>query len=166
LAIDSVSMSGIPATDKRTHTAMERLYEPPQHHNGSAPPPDTSQTRMQRMLAEMEAWKDATIEALKIRHAATHRDQLRLFEPLEGLNMQKVFDAMIKLNAIEEVIASVNLTRNAIYSLLREEGLPDKCVRNALKIARSSAKVDDATPAVLERCVKLAMLLQEEEEPA
>jgi hypothetical protein len=47
---------------------------------------------------------------------------------------------------------------------LREEGLPDKCVRHALKIARATAKVDDTTPAVLERCVKLAMVLQEEQE--
>ena len=143
---------------------MERLYEPPQHHNGSAPPPSTSQTRMQRMLEEMEAWKDATIEAIKARYEQRHRDQLSLLEPLDGLNMRKIFDAMIKLNAIEEVMASVNLTRNAIYSVLREEGLPDKCVRNAIKIARATAKVDDTTPAVLERCVKLALLLQEEQE--
>ena len=143
---------------------MERLYEPPQHHNGSATPLRTSQTRMQRMLAEMDAWKDATIEAIKARHAATHREQLSLLEPLEGLNMHKIFDAMIKLNAIEEVKASITQTCNAIYAVLREEGLPDKCVRHALKIARATAKVDDTTPPVLERCVKLAMLLQAEQE--
>jgi hypothetical protein len=144
----------------------EPLQEPTPNGDGAAGTPlDEAAARMARMTAQIEAWANETYQALKAQHAATHQEQLALLDPLEGVDMQKVLDALIQLNALEEVLGTINLTRNAVYQTLREGGVPEKTVRSALRIARATLK-RDASRAVLDRCVALALSLLPDEADA
>ena len=115
------------------------------------------------MIQQIEAWKEAEYQRLKADHAAKFGEQLDLVQVVEGIDMAQVRDYLLKLNAIEELLAHVSQQRTEIYAAMRDKGLPEKTIRSALKIARATRK-RDTSPEVLDACVKLALSLLPEDE--
>lgn len=84
---------------------------------------------------------------------------------VEGVTMALVRDYFARLLAIEEQMDIYREQQRELWQGVKDKALPAKTMRSALKIARARQKID-ASKAVLEACiaVALALLPPEEEE--
>lgn len=105
-------------------------------------------------LAQAEQWVEAAYARLKEEQDARSGAQLEL-GIVEGVNLVTVRDYLLRLNAIEEVLELVGTQRTALYQTMRDEGLPFRTIKLALKIARGKQKMD-STEAMLEACIAVA----------
>jgi hypothetical protein len=119
--------------------------------------PDTDRSaHIQRMIEDMEAWVARVYQAYK-ENKDRDSAQLDLLAPIDGVDMNVVLDYLLKLGAIEVVLGRIGVARTAIYADMRGKRLPEKTIRNAIKIARATLKATDSTPAVLDAAVRLAL---------
>jgi hypothetical protein len=130
------------------------------HSDNNDPSPD-----LDRLMADVEGWLAEELVRRRTAHEAQHGAQLALLAPIEGINMVQVRDYLMQLHALETVLDLLGSQRTALYAEMKDRGLPHRTIKAALRIARATLK-RDASQAVLDKMVALALSLMPEEEHA
>ena len=127
------------------------------------PAEDDFDAQLEQMMGHIEEWKEKEYHRLKAEHDRKYGHQLSLLGEVDGVHLADVRHYLIQLLILEEVLSTLNDSRNTVYQVMKEKRLPVKTVKASLKIAKARRK-RDASVEVLEACIQVADTLLAQQE--